>query len=411
MNDEIIDVCKEINKIPKCTCCGGEYIQDTCSSCGTKNTALTELISKLNSLIIEFRNQVDLKNITEVNELFNNLYNLNRYQIPSVNQILIDTNYHEILKEHSKCLIGKITNDEKLNQDDYSFLSFLLINNHLNDKIKLGIIDVLYKAIYNKEYNVDLQTAEKTVKIFMEKSIETMFGIKSKHCYISEDKEKENYGSSFYGNIAIDRNVVREFINGNSMNLFETYFHEITHVNQFVRSKNAYVSAKDMTILKDFILGKSDRKYYHDNYVFLSGENQAFLDSSILALKYMKKLGISPTEADLEKIETNREFHEQFLGLTTRMYKDEVHDLNDLFDNYVFDNPKTLDEYPQLRLEYTVEENGVRRKKREEIEAEYKAYMEGSLKVNGDKEDIKKYFDNLLEKTKSETNDLKNNVK
>ena len=245
----------------------------------------------------------------------------------------------------------------------------------------------------------------------MEKSIETMFGIKSKHCYISEDKEKENYGSSFYGNIAIDRNVVREFINGNSMNLFETYFHEITHVNQFVRSKNAYVSAKDMTILKDFILGKLDRKYYHDNYVFLSGENQAFLDSSILALQYMKKLGISPTEADLEKIETNREFHEQFLGLTSRMYKDEVHDLNDLFDNYVFDNPKTLDEYPQLRLEYTVEENGIRRKKREEIEAEYKAYMEGSLKVNGDKEDIKKYFDNLLEKTKSETNDLKNNVK
>lgn len=303
MNDEIIDVCKEINKIPKCTCCGGEYIQDTCSSCDTKNPELTELISRLNSLIIEFRNQVDVKNITEVNDLFNNLYNLNRYQIPSVNQILIDTNYHEILKEHSKCLIGKITNDEKLNQDDYSFLSFLLINNHLNDKIKLGIIDVLYKAIYNKEYNVDLQTAEKTVKIFMEKSIETMFGIKSKHCYISEDKEKENYGSSFYGNIAIDRNVVREFINGNSMNLFETYFHEITHVNQFVRSKNAYVSAKDMTILKDFILGKLDRKYYHDNYVFLSGENQAFLDSSILALQYMKKLGISPTEADLEKIE------------------------------------------------------------------------------------------------------------
>ena len=99
MNDEIIDVCKEINKIPKCTCCGGEYIQDTCSSCDTKNPVLTELISRLNSLIIEFRNQVDVKNITEVNDLFNNLYNLNRYQIPSVNQILIDTNYHEILKE------------------------------------------------------------------------------------------------------------------------------------------------------------------------------------------------------------------------------------------------------------------------------------------------------------------------
>lgn len=400
MSNEIIDVCREINKIPKCSCCGGEYIQDTCSSCDTKNPLLTELISRLNSLIIEFRNQVDLKNITDANELFNNLYNLNRYQIPSVNQILIDTNYYEILKEHSKNLIEKIVNNEKLQQEDYSFLSFLLINNHLNDKIKLGIIDVLYKAIYNKEYNVDLQTAEKIVKIFMEKSIETMFGIKSKHCYISEDKEKENYGSSFYGNVAIDRNVVREFINGNSMNLFETYFHEITHVNQFVRSKNAYVSEKDMTILKDFILGKSDRKYYYDNYVFLSGENQAFLDSSVLALQYMKKLGISPTKEDLEKIEINRKFHEQFFSLTSRMYKDEIHDLNDLFDSYIFDNPKVLGEYPQLLLEYTVDENKVRRKNREEIETEYNSYMEGNLKVNGNEEDIKKYFDSLLKKSK-----------
>ena len=400
MSNEIIDVCREINKIPKCSCCGGEYIQDTCSSCDTKNPVLTELISRLNSLIIEFRNQVDLKNITDANELFNNLYNLNRYQIPSVNQILIDTNYYEILKEHSKNLIEKIVNNEKLQQEDYSFLSFLLINNHLNDKIKLGIIDVLYKAIYNKEYNVDLQTAEKIVKIFMEKSIENMFGIKSKHCYISEDKEKENYGSSFYGNVAIDRNVVREFINGNSMNLFETYFHEITHVNQFVRSKNAYVSEKDMTILKDFILGKSDRKYYYDNYVFLSGENQAFLDSSALALQYMKKLGISPTKEDLEKIEINRKFHEQFFSLTSRMYKDEIHDLNDLFDSYIFDNPKVLGEYPQLLLEYTVDENKVRRKNREEIETEYNSYMEGNLKVNGNEEDIKKYFDSLLKKSK-----------
>lgn len=400
MSNEIVDVCKEINKINKCTCCGGEYIQDTCSSCDTKNPELTELISMLNKLIIEFRNQFDVKTITGVNELFNNLYNLNRYQIPSVNQILIDSNYHEILKKHSKSIIEKIINNEKLQQEDYSFLSFLLINNHLNDKIKLGIIDVLYKAIYNKEYNVNLQTAEKIVKIFMEKSIETMFGIKSKHCYISEDKEKKNHGSSFDGNIAIDRNVVREFINGNSMNLFETHFHELSHVNQFVRRKNAFVSEKDIAILKDYILEKSDRKYYYDNYVFLSDENQAFLDSYVLALQYMKKLGIFPTEEDLKKIETNRKFHEQFFGLTSRMYEGKIHDLNDLFDSYVFDNPKTLDEYPQLLLEYAVDENRVRRKTREEIENEYNSYMEGNLKVNGNDEDIKKYFDSLLEKSK-----------
>ena len=78
MSNEIVDVCKEINKINKCTCCGGEYIQDTCSSCDTKNPELTELISRLNKLIIEFRNQFDVKTITGVNELFNNLYNLNR---------------------------------------------------------------------------------------------------------------------------------------------------------------------------------------------------------------------------------------------------------------------------------------------------------------------------------------------
>lgn len=69
MIEEIINVCKKIKSISKCSACGGSIKQDTCIFCGTKNNELTELISRLNSLINSFRSQVDISNIIVTNNL------------------------------------------------------------------------------------------------------------------------------------------------------------------------------------------------------------------------------------------------------------------------------------------------------------------------------------------------------
>ena len=76
MEEEIINICKKIRNISKCSACGGSYKLDTCKYCGTKNNELSELISILNSLINSFRSQINISNINSVNNLFNYLYML-----------------------------------------------------------------------------------------------------------------------------------------------------------------------------------------------------------------------------------------------------------------------------------------------------------------------------------------------
>lgn len=54
-----------------------------------------------------------------------------------------------------------------------------------------------------------------------------------------------------------------------------------------------------------------------------------------------------------------------------------------------------LKEYPQLQLEYVIENGYIRRKTLEEVEENYHNYLNGTLKLNGKKEEIEYYFDSL----------------
>ena len=66
----------------------------------------------------------------------------------------------------------------------------------------------------------------------------------------------------------------------------------------------------------------------------------------------------------------------------------------------MFNNPGVLKQYPQLSLEYIIEENIVRRKNKKEIESEYNDYLDGRLQLNGDPKEIEEYFNILLSRTK-----------
>lgn len=296
MIEEIINVCKKIKSISKCSACGGSIKQDTCIFCGTKNNKLTELISRLNSLINSFRSQVDISNIIVTNNLFNHLYSINDLEIQSVNQLLSDVNYHNLLEEQFQVITKKINNGDKLSKEDYDFLCFFLINNQFKDSLKLGVVNVLIKGIVNKECNFDISSLEEIVKTFVEEGIKNVIELKYPHCKIVEYNNERTCGSALYGNIFISKAQIKHLVEGKLTYLLRTLFHEMIHVRQYQRRKDRYISIYDMILLKDEILSDVSRKFYDDNYFLLSIENQAFMNESKETLDYMEKLEITPSK-------------------------------------------------------------------------------------------------------------------
>lgn len=400
MIEEIINVCKKIKSISKCSACGGSIKQDTCIFCGAKNNELTELISRLNSLINSFRSQVDISNIIVTNNLFNHLYSINNLEIQSVNKLLSDVNYHNLLEEQFQVITKKINNGDKLLQEDYDFLCFFLINNQFKDSLKLGVVNVLIKGIVNKECNFDISSLEEIVKTFVEEGIKNVIGLKYTHCKIVEYDDKRTCGSALYGNVYVNKAQIRHLADGKITYLLRTLFHEMIHVRQYQRRKNRCISIYDMILLKDKILSDASRKYYEDNYYLLTTENQAFMSESKEALDYMEQLGIIPSKEELDDINKDYEYHKNFCGATIRICEDVPCELDTLFDKSIYNSPSISNQYPQLSLEYIIDGNIVRRKNKKEIESEYKDYLEGRLQLNGNPKEIEDYFNFLLSRTK-----------
>lgn len=400
MIEEIINVCKNIKSISKCRSCGGSIKQDTCIFCGTKNNELTELISKLKNLISDFRNQPSLSNTTRVNDLFNYLYSINSLEIPSVNQLLSDVNYHKLLEEQFQGITKKINNGDKLSKEDYDFLCFFLINNQFKDSLKLGVVNVLIKGIAKKECSFDIDALEEIVRIFVEESIKNVMGLKYPHCQIVEYNNERTCGSALYGNIFISKAQIKHLVEGKLTYLLRTLFHEMIHVRQYQRRKDRYISIYDMILLKDKILSDASRKFYDDNYFLLSIENQAFMNESKETLDYLEKLEITPSKEELDDINKDYEYHKNFCGATIRIWENVPCELDTLFDKSIYNSPSVLNQYPQLTLEYIIDGNLVRRKNKKEIESEYKDYLEGRLQLNGNPKEIEDYFNFLLSMTK-----------
>lgn len=400
MEEKIINICKRIKEISKCNSCGGSFKQDTCIYCGTKNSELTELISKLNSLINDFRNQLNLSNINSVNNLFNQLYSINSLEIQSVNKLLVDVNYHVLLDQNLQNILKKLNEGNKLTKEDYQFLCFFLINNQFKGDMKLGVTNVLIKGISNKECNFDINSLEEIVKIFVEESIKNVIGLKYTHCKIVEYNNERTCGSALYGNVFISKDQIKRLAEGKITYLLRVIFHEMIHVRQFQRRKDCFVSIYDMILLKDKILSDASRKFYDDNYYLLSIENQAYMNEGKETLDYIEKLGIIPSKEELDDINKDYEYHKNFCGGTIRIWEDVPCELDTLFDKSIYNSPGVLNQYPQLSLEYIIDGNIVRRKNRREIESEYEDYLKGNLKINGNSKEIEAYFNNLLSKSK-----------
>ena len=106
MNDNIIDLCKEIKNNNICPVCGGDYENSTCKYCYTKSDIEEQLQSKLIDLLN------NKKTFTE-DELIN-LYKINSINIDKVkiNGYICETNINNIKMNSENETISLIYNKD-----------------------------------------------------------------------------------------------------------------------------------------------------------------------------------------------------------------------------------------------------------------------------------------------------------
>lgn len=144
---------------------------------------------------------------------------------------------------------------------------------------------------------------------------------------------------------------------------------------------------------KDYILRNYLNDYYDNNYYLSSEEIEAHIEGYQTALSYADFLGLTISD-EIKKEESYKiENLKKIITNLNRKYQGNYVSIDDLIQKIL--SPEMLKEYPQLQLEYVIENGYIRRKTLEEVEENYHNYLKGTLKLNGKKEEIEYYFDSL----------------
>lgn len=395
MIDEIIELCKEISIHKKCSKCGGTLTCATCNYCGSKEENLETDINNLVNLLMKFEKDFtsDFFDNIIVSELFNHLYSIDSLQIPKVNEWLIKSNYSKLINDKLNELISKVNNSEKLINSEYQFVSFLLTNDLIDRNVKVNWLNLIIKGIALKECFLEQNEIEILVKAFSEELMNKACGVTKSHCQIVDYYEEKKCNGEAIGNwIFINRNLIKQLIDGNVVGLMSTIFHEAIHVHQFNRRNKKTISLLNSIQLKDFILDKLIDGYYDENYLLDSMENEAFLESINSAIEYSKFLEVPIGEKQLEEYNDRMKIHSNRLLNLYRKKDDKYVDLTELFESILVKHPELLIQYPQLKLEYINENDIIRRKTLNEISTDYQSYLNGNLNLNGKDNEIKYYY-------------------
>lgn len=263
----------------------------------------------------------------------------------------------------------------------------------------------MIKALTNKKIHIEYEDLEKLITIYSEELMKDACHIDDAKCIIKNFEDKEQHGETHKNIIHIDResvnNLYQNFSADNMFKIFNTIFHEVTHVNQYFRITRNNISFYDSIMIKDFILRNRLDDYYDDNYYLSTEEIEAFIEGYQTALSYTEFMKLKISD-ELKKDESYRvEGFKKVATNLNRKYKENYIPIDDLFEDIV--TPDLLEEYPELQLEYIVENDCVRKKTLEEVDEEYNNYINGTLNLNGKKDEIIYYFNylvNTLENTK-----------
>lgn len=402
--EEVIELCKKIKLCStSCQLCGGTIENCSCIYCGKKSEELEELTNRLTEKIAFLKQEENLDYIP-VCKAFNYLYSIKNFKIEDVNDILNKANYDKKLEEELEKIVNKEDKSIDITKEEYELVNLLLINGDIK-QYKINWCNFFIKSLTNKKFHIEYEDLEKMIIMYSEELMKDACHIDEAKCTIEVFKEKDRHGEANKNIIHIDRNefddLYQNFNADNMFKIFNTIFHEVTHVNQYSRRMRNNISFYDSIMIKDFILRNSLKDYYDDNYYLSTEEIEAFIEGYRTALNYTEFMGLKISD-ELKRDESYRvEGFKKVVTNLNRKYQGNYIPIDNLFHDVV-----TLDmlkEYTILQLEYVVENDCVRRKTLEELDEEYDGYINGILNLNGKKDEIIYYFnylENTLENTK-----------
>ncbi len=412
--EEIIDLCKKIDNHVRIRRQGyGDY----------KDEIWYSLVAELKNTITVYFEHKDLESVTVCN-LFNYLYSISSFNIPEVNEILLKANYSKKLETETKKIMDKINRQDNMTAQEYSYAQFLLIHGFINE-CKVYWCNLLLKALVDGKFHIEYADLEDLIILYFKDLIKKEYSLQDVEIFICPFEEDNKDGKAYFNKIFINDRLIKilceNFSADNLFELMRVVFHEATHVHQSFRVKNGEISKFNSIVIKDFILCQilDDVNYYDKNYLLLSRENEAIMMGDQLALKYVKFLDLQISNELDSGITGEIVTSDRLLRNLFRVDKEKLVNINELFDRFDLNNFNIdyFKEYPQLNLEYIAETTpvtltvdgykccfdttSIRKRTLEEIEEEYQGYLNGTLKLNGKKEEIIQYF-NYLKSTLGE---------
>lgn len=381
----MINFVSELSQRNTCLTCGEEidFHNGICPKCGKGYDNVKQSSQYIDKIISNIKNKK-----LKLDELTIALYAI-KDTILEINEILEKNNIEEKLYKRLDDINQRLANNEVLNQEDDFFLRTCLIN---NIKPKDGLNDVsIFRNIFlsDKEKQVSYETFKEIIKLFIKDSIKAINGNRISNCnpvcFIYDFKETSNENSTglaykhFF--VKINEKIVKDIYNESSIFSFIIIFHELMHIQQEIEIKSNYFNEDILFFIKDDILRKLSAKegfdYYSENYQVITSEKDAEIKGIMCTINFLEQtLGLKLKEDVLVDLEKYINSELQSKSNTIRQVKDVNQDINSLFDYYIRSNPQFLETYPQLNIEYIIEEGIVRRKTNDELLKTLEIYKE-----------------------------------
>jgi len=375
--NEIIEEIYIVRNNKRCPNCNGDYVDATCNYCMSENITLKGAIDKIESVLFKVELEIDKLHLSEIksNKFFNGLFSISRCNISCVNDFLDKYDYGYELDTLIPPILTKIDNDDEISEEEMVFLETI---------IELDFDHVNYQLLYNyfikraliKKSNVSYGTFCYIIERFVELGIKNFY--QTGHCYIIpykevEEERKKILGCAEYNDIFLAEEEIYNLYYNNETSLIRTIHHELAHCVQFkyVFPGKGFFTFHALKELKERILQVNNKKYYEENYHFISFELEAIKTSIDAEKDYLYNLGLGFEEDAELKVQKYKEEIIKRLDVEERTLNGLDTTVDQEFEKFIYDKVDIIRKYPALNQLYKIENDSVIRKSQEELINDY----------------------------------------
>lgn len=245
--------------------------------------------------------------------------NLLNNQIKEIETFLQEINYSERVSELLSKFKEKTTLEREITNDDFNDLDLIFSTAH---NIPQEYIDLYFRNIMKYSKRPSLDSLKNALSSFVSNHA-SKYGT---YCYLDICRLKLGTLGSYDNHvIAISDSTFNHFyLNqlAKKRNLFDTIFHELTHLLQEKIYEKDNLPYEYIIMIQDYLLSNVlPDKYCSDNYMSLYNEIDARRFGALKTDQYLRKLGIIPKENTLRTIEKDEQKHKKDIRYYQRKEK------------------------------------------------------------------------------------------